>query len=157
MKRTSKLFLAGLAIAAAVACQPTAKELKMESFERADSTVNAQLSMNVELPVPVKGPAGHIRTKLIEIIDDQLCHIASYEDEPRLFPAYEGNPFDTKALMGYYIISKSKRAENQKQNVLYPIKSKCSLFFSRINISQTNKEGIGKSRPFLHLLSNPLL
>ena len=102
MKRTSKLFLAGLAIAAAVACQPTAKELKMESFERADSTVNAHLSMNVELPVPVKGPAGHIRTKLIEVIDDQLSHIASFEDEPRLFPAYEGNPFDTKALMGYY-------------------------------------------------------
>lgn len=102
MKRTSKLFLAGLAIAAAVACQPTAKELKMETFEQSDGTEHAHLSMHVELPAPVKGPAGHIRTKLIEIIDDQLCHIASYEDEPRLFPAYEGNPLDTKALMGYY-------------------------------------------------------
>ena len=102
MKRTSKLFLAGLAIAAAVACQPTAKELKMETFEQSDGTEHAHLSMHAELPAPVKGPAGHIRTKLIEIIDDQLCHIASYEDEPRLFPAYEGNPLDTKALMGYY-------------------------------------------------------
>lgn len=102
MKRTSKLFLAGLAVAAAVACQPTAKELKMETFERADSTVNAHLSMHVELPVPVKGPAGLIRSKLIEVMDSQLSHIASYEDEPRLFPAYEGNPFDSKALMGYY-------------------------------------------------------
>lgn len=102
MNRTSKLFLAGLAIAAAVACNPTAKELKMESFERADSTVNAHLSMNVELPVPVKGPAGMIRTKLIEVMDAQLSHIASFEDEPRLFPAYEGNPFDSKALTEYY-------------------------------------------------------
>lgn len=102
MNRTSKLFLAGLAIAAAVACNPTAKELKMESFERADSTVNAHLSMNVELPVPVKGPAGLIRTKLIEVMDAQLSHIASFEDEPRLFPAYEGNPFDSKALTEYY-------------------------------------------------------
>lgn len=102
MNRTSKLFLAGLAIAAAVACNPTAKELKMESFERADSTVNAHLSMNVELPVPVKGPAGLIRTKLIEVMDTQLSHIASFEDEPRLFPAYEGNPFDSKALTEYY-------------------------------------------------------
>ena len=74
----------------------------MESFERADSTTNAHLSMNVELPVPVKGPAGLIRTKLIEVMDTQLSHIASFEDEPRLFPAYEGNPFDSKALMGYY-------------------------------------------------------
>ena len=102
MNRTSKLFLAGLAIASAVACNPTAKELKMESFERADSTVNAHLSMNVELPVPVKGPAGLIRTKLIEVMDTQLSHIASFEDEPRLFPAYEGNPFDSKALTEYY-------------------------------------------------------
>lgn len=102
MNITRKLVLAGLAIAAAVACQPTAKELKMETFEQSDGTEHAHLSMHVELPAPVKGPAGHIRTKLIEIIDDQLCHIASYEDEPRLFPAYEGNPLDTKALMGYY-------------------------------------------------------
>ena len=102
MNITKKLVLAGLAIAAAVACQPTAKELKMETFEQSDGTEHAHLSMHVELPAPVKGPAGHIRTKLIEIIDDQLCHIASYEDEPRLFPAYEGNPLDTKALMGYY-------------------------------------------------------
>ena len=102
MNRTSKLFLAGLAVAAAVACNPTAKELKMESFERADSTTNAHLSMNVELPVPVIGPAGLIRTKLIEVMDTQLSHIASFEDEPRLFPAYEGNPFDSKAVMDYY-------------------------------------------------------
>ena len=102
MKRTSKIFLAGLAVVAAVACQPTAKELKMETFERADGTENAHLSMHIELPAPVKGPAGHIRTKLIEIIDEQLSHIASFEDEPRLFPAYEGNPFDTDALTNYY-------------------------------------------------------
>ena len=44
MKRTSKLFLAGLAAAAAVACNPTTGGLKMESFEKADSTTTAHLS-----------------------------------------------------------------------------------------------------------------
>lgn len=102
MKRTNKLFLAGLAVAAAVACNPTTGDLKMESFEKADSTTNAHLSAKIELPAPVKGPAGVIRTKLIEVIDAQLSSIGIYEDEPRLFPAYEGNPFDSKALMDYY-------------------------------------------------------
>ena len=75
MKRTSKLFLAGLAAAAAVACNPTTGDLKMESFEKADSTTNAHLSAKIELPAPVKGPAGVIRTKLIEVIDAQLSSI----------------------------------------------------------------------------------
>ena len=102
MNITRKLVLAGLAVLAAVACQRTPGALKMESFERADSTAHADLSMNVDLPVPMKGPAGLIRAKLIEVMDEQLSHIASFEDEPRLFPAYEGNAFDTKALMNYY-------------------------------------------------------
>jgi len=102
MNITRKLVLAGLAIAAAVACQPTAKELKMETFEQSDGTEHAHLSMHVELPAPVKGPAGHIRTKILEVMDAQLTHIASFEDEPGLFPAYEGNPLDTKAVMNYY-------------------------------------------------------
>jgi len=102
MNITRKLVLAGLAIAAAVACQPTPSALKMESFDKADSTAHADLSMNVELPVPMKGPAGLIRTKLIEVMDAQLSHIASFEDEPDLFPAYEGNSLDTKAVMNYY-------------------------------------------------------
>ena len=102
MNITRKLVLAGLAIAAAVACQPTPSALKMESFDKADSTAHADLSMNVELPVPMKGPAGLIRTKLIEVMDAQLSHIASFGDEPRVFPAYEGNPLDTKAVMNYY-------------------------------------------------------
>ena len=102
MNITKKLVLAGLAIAAAVACQPTPSALKMESFEKTDSTAHADLSMHVDLPVPMKGPAGIIRAKLIEVMDAQLTHIASFEDEPGLFPAYEGNPLDTKAVMNYY-------------------------------------------------------
>lgn len=102
MNITKKLVLAGLAIAAAVACQPTAKELKMETFEQSDGTEHAHLSMHVELPAPVKGPAGHIRTKLLDVMDAQLSQIASFEDGPRLFPAYEGNALDTKAVMNYY-------------------------------------------------------
>ena len=102
MNITKKLVLAGLAIAAAVACQPTPSALKMESFEKTDSTAHADLSMHVDLPVPMKGPAGIIRAKLIEVLDAQLTHIASFEDEPGIFPTYEGNPLDTKAVMNYY-------------------------------------------------------
>lgn len=99
---TRKLLLAGLAIAAAVACQPTPAELKLETFERADSTEHVHLSMNAELPVPTKGPAALIRAKLVEVMDDQLSHIASYGDDVRLFPAFEGNSNDSKALIDYY-------------------------------------------------------
>ena len=102
MKLTRKLLLAGLAVAAAVACQPTPAELKMETFERADSTDHVHMSMNAELPVPSKGPASLIRAKLIEVMDDQLSHIASFGDDVRFFPAFEGYSNDSKALIDYY-------------------------------------------------------
>jgi len=94
-------FALGLAFAAAVACQPSDKGLKTETFEYADSTAHADLSIRAELPVPAKGAAEQIRAKLVEVMDAQLSHIGSYGEE-RLFPAFEGDSNDSEALMGYY-------------------------------------------------------
>ena len=101
MKTLKKLIGLGLAVAAAVACTPSGKELKTETFEFADSTAHAHLTIKAELPVAAKGAPAAIRTKLIEVMDRQLSHIGTYEQD-RMFPAFEGNADDSKALMDYY-------------------------------------------------------
>ena len=101
MKTRKKLIGLGLAVAAVVACTPSGKELKTETFEFADSTAHAHLTIKAELPVGAKGAPAAIRTKLIEVMDRQLSHICTYEQE-RMFPAFEGNADDSKALMDYY-------------------------------------------------------
>ena len=89
----------GLAVATVLACNPSGKELKTETFEFADSTAHAHLSIKAELPVP--GAADAVRARLIDVMDRQLSHIGTYEEE-RQFPAFEGNAADSKALMAYY-------------------------------------------------------
>lgn len=89
----------GLALLAAAACTPSGKDLKTETFAFTDSTAHAHLDISAELPVP--GAADAVRTRLIEVIDGQLSHIGTYEEE-RLFPAFEGRTGDGKSLMEYY-------------------------------------------------------
>lgn len=101
MKTRKKLIGLELAVAAVVACTPSGKELKTETFEFADSTAHAHLTIKAELPVAAKGAPAAIRTKLIEVMDRQLSHIGTYEQD-RMFPAFEGNADDSKALMDYY-------------------------------------------------------
>ena len=103
MKTVKTIFAIGLAIAAAVACRPSGgKDLKTEVREWADSTRSAHLSMQVELPVTGQGAAAdRIRTALVEVMDEQLSHIGSYEED-RLFPAFEGDAGQTDALLTYY-------------------------------------------------------
>ena len=98
-----RILAIGLAVLAAVACRPSGgKDLKTEIIDYADSTAHADLSIKAELPVPGQGAAAErIRTALIEVMDGQLSHIGSYEDE-RLFPAFEGDAGKTEALMAYY-------------------------------------------------------
>ena len=102
--KTLRLFFAiGLALGAAVACRPSSgKDLKTETREWADSTRSANLTMKVELPVTGQGAvADRIRTALVEVMDEQLSHIGSYE-EGRLFTAFEGDAAQTDALLAYY-------------------------------------------------------
>ena len=98
-----KILAIGLAVLAAVACRPSGvKDLKTEIFDYTDSTAHADLSIKAELPVPGQGAAAeHIRTALVKVMDEQLSHIGSYEEE-RLFPAFDGDANKTEALMAYY-------------------------------------------------------
>jgi hypothetical protein len=66
-----------------------------------DSTAHASLSIKAELPLPGQGAAAdRIRTALIEVMDEQLSHIGTYEED-RLFPAFEGDTNDSAALLKY--------------------------------------------------------
>ena len=98
-----KILAVGLAVLAAVACRPSGgKELKTETMEYEDSTAHADLSVKVELPVPGQDAAAErIRKKLVEVMDGQLSHIGTYEEE-RQFPAFKGDAGKTESLLTYY-------------------------------------------------------
>ena len=103
MKTMRKIFAVGLAVLTAVACRPSGgKDLQTETVNYEDSTAHADLSIKVELPVAGQGAAAdRIRASLVEVMDGQLSHIGSYEEE-RLFPAYEGSTDKTDLLLEYY-------------------------------------------------------
>ena len=103
MKTMRKIIAVGLAVLAAVACRPSGgKDLVTETLNYADSTAHADLSIKVELPVCGQGAAAdRIRASLVDVMDGQLSHIGSYEEE-RLFPPYEGSTDKTDLLLEYY-------------------------------------------------------
>ena len=103
MKTMRKIFAVGLAVLAAAACRPSGgKDLQTETVNYEDATAHADLSIKVELPVYGQGAAAdRIRASLVEVMDGQLSHIGSYEEE-RLFPAFEGDFSKTESLVMYY-------------------------------------------------------
>ena len=103
MNTMRKIFAIGLAVMAAVACGPSGgKDLKTETLNYEESAAHADLSIKVELPVVGQGAvAERIRAALVEVMDEQLSHIGSYEEE-RMFPAYEGDRDKTDLLLDYY-------------------------------------------------------
>ena len=103
MKTMRRILAVALAVLAAVACRPSGgKDLKTETMEYEDSTAHADLSVKVELPVPGQGAAAeNIRKKLVEVMDGQLSHIGTYEEE-RQFPAFKGDAGKTESLLTYY-------------------------------------------------------
>ena len=101
MKARQLFLLTGIALASVLGCKPSGKDVKTEVYGYADSTAHASLTMDVELPVAVKGAAGAIREQLLQVLDGQVSFLGSYENE-RQFPAYSGDTDDTEALMAYY-------------------------------------------------------
>ena len=103
MKTMRKIFAVWLAVLAAAACRPSGgKDLQTETLNYEDSKAHADLSIKVELPVYGQGAAAdRIRASLTEVMDGQLSHIGSYEEE-RLFPAFEGDFSKTESLVMYY-------------------------------------------------------
>ena len=103
MNMLRKIFAVGLAVVAAVACRPSGgKDLQTETVNYEDSVAHADLSIQVELPVTGQGAAAdRIRAALVEVMDEQLSHIGTYEED-RLFPAFEGDASKTESLVMYY-------------------------------------------------------
>lgn len=103
MNMLRKIFAVGLAVVAAVACRPSGgKDLQTETLNYKESAAHADLSMKVELPVYGQSAAAdRIRASLVEVMDAQLSHIGSYEEE-RLFPDFEGDVSKTESLVTYY-------------------------------------------------------
>ena len=103
MKTMRKIFAVWLAVLAAAACRPSGgKDLATETREYEKSASHADLSIHVELPVAGQSAAAdRIRKALVEVMDEQLSHIGTYE-EGRLFPAYEGDTDKTESLVMYY-------------------------------------------------------
>ena len=103
MKTVKRILAIGLAVAAAAACRPSdGNELKTETYNYKESTAHSDLTIEAELPLPGQGEAtDRIRTALIEVTDELLSHIGTYEED-RQFPAFEGKSDDTEALLKYY-------------------------------------------------------
>ena len=103
MTAVRSFFAVGLALLAAAACRPGAvRDLKTETLNFEDSTAHSSLSIRAELPLPGQGAAAErIRAELVEVMDGQLSHIGSYEED-RLFPSFTGDSDKTETLLAYY-------------------------------------------------------
>ena len=101
MKTLKSILVMGLAALAVMACKRSSS-FETEIFNYEETTDHAELGIEAELPLPGQGAAAErIRTRLIEVVDEQLSHVGSYEED-RLFPAYEGEANGNEALMSYY-------------------------------------------------------
>ena len=101
MKTLKSILVMGLAALAVMACKQSSS-FETEIFNYEETTDHAELGIEAELPLPGQSAAAErIRTRLIEVVDEQLSHVGSYEEE-RLFPAFEGEANGNEALMSYY-------------------------------------------------------
>ena len=103
-----KLFLTLICVAAVVslallasACQDTTGPVLTKVYSFEDSTAHAMMKLSAELPCGTDRVSAAIRKDLMDIMDEQLGHIVSYEGE-RQFDAYGGDRSDTEAYVRYY-------------------------------------------------------
>ena len=98
-----KLTIVLCVVAAVVlsACQNSAAPIQTKTYSFEDSTAHATFKMAAELPTGTDRVSTAIREKLMDLIDDQLGHIVSYEGE-RQFDAFAGDRSDTEAFLKYY-------------------------------------------------------
>ncbi|MBQ6762921.1 MAG: DUF3298 domain-containing protein [Bacteroidales bacterium] len=90
--------------------------LKTESFDLSGETAHASLDIKVELPKTNQGiAADQIRSRLIDIMDNELAIEYSGDMRKRIFPAYTGDRNDSKALMDYYREKKKEAVAKDSQ------------------------------------------
>ena len=93
-------------VVALASCGRTPKSLQVENYTRADSTAYSHISMDVDLPSGAGAVGDRITGKLLEVVDDILSRITSYEDE-RFFPPFGGDRKDVEAFLTYYLCQAS--------------------------------------------------
>ena len=136
MRKT--IIIMGVVLAAAVSCGRAPGNLPVKNFTDADSTAYSHISMDVDLPDGYGAAGARITDKLLEVTDDILSRVSSYDNE-RFFPPYDGDKRDVEAFLGYYLKQASgvigkrsdndakKRAESIMENENIPEEEKADL------------------------------
>ena len=89
-----------LCISLVVSCKH-AGPMQMDTFRQADSVAHVRLSFDIELPAAKTPAASTVRLKLLDVLDNRLSRVTSFEGD-RLFGPYTGVNSDTEAFAGYY-------------------------------------------------------
>ena len=95
------LIACGAVLILAASCTSGRGPIALENRQYADSTAHSYLKMNVELPLPAGKATAAIRRQLVDVMDEALSHIDTYE-EARAFPPFDGDANDSEALFSYY-------------------------------------------------------
>jgi hypothetical protein len=95
------LIACGAVLILAASCTTGHGPIALESRQYADSTAHSYLKMDVELPLPAGKAAAEIRRQLVDVMDEALSHIDTYE-EARAFPPFDGDANDSESLFSYY-------------------------------------------------------
>ena len=83
------------------ACHNTTAPILTKVYSFEDSTAHARMQFSAELPNGADKVSRAIREDLLDVIDNQLGHIVSYEGE-RQFDAFDGDRSDAGAFLKYY-------------------------------------------------------
>ena len=132
--KKARLFIASLCVLMVAACDnaPSSGDLMTETFNYADSSSYARLTTTVELPVPGQGKAAEtIRARLLDVLDDQLCHIV--RDDRRAFPAFKGERKNADEVVAYChgkafeVFSKKAQEDHEDYGEMPEYEYDCSI------------------------------
>ena len=82
-------------------CQDTTGPIQTKTYSYEESSAHASMKFAAELPTGTDKVSQTIRERLMDLIDEQLGHIVSYEGE-RQFDAFTGDRSDIEAFLKYY-------------------------------------------------------
>ena len=173
MRMKKDIIILSMALAAMVmaSCGRAPKSLQVKNFTYADSTTYSHLSMDVDLPSEAGTVGDRITGKLLEVTDDILSRISSYENE-RFFPPFEGDKKDIEAFLRYYLKQASgvigkqsdedakERAESIMENENIPEDEKADLLahtptwaydFSLKKISEDDRYVVFLSEDYINM------
>ena len=100
MKKTQFLTLL-LGATLLASCTASVKQVEVRSTHAADSTDRVDFTFTLDLPAGADRVSSAIRGRLMDLVDEQLGYIGSYEHE-RSFAPYPGRKDDTEAFADYY-------------------------------------------------------